>query len=114
MNKSLTWLSLTLLVAGCSSPRSLYYWGNYETVIYNAYSRPEKADPMMQIALMEEDLQKAAAQDQLVGPGFHAQLGHLYYTTGNIDRAREEFQLEKQLFPESTPFMDRLLLNTTK
>ena len=109
MKKALLILVLFLMVTGCSSRRTLYYWGNYESVIYNTYNRPEKADPILQIAQLEEDQQKAAAKDQIMGPGFHAQLGYLYFTTGNLDRARDEFTLEKQLFPESSAFMDRLI-----
>jgi hypothetical protein len=47
-------------------------------------------------------------------PGFHAHLGYLYFQTGKLDQARQEFETEKAEFPESAVFMDRLLSNLKK
>ena len=114
MKTILPLLGVFLLLTGCASKRTLYYWGNYESVVYASYNRPDKADPLLAIAKLEEDQQKAASKDQAMGPGFHAHLGYLYFNTGNYDRALEEFEAEKKQFPESTVFMDRLIANLKK
>src|SRR5664280_1481853 len=71
-----------LLLAGCQTPRPLYYWGNYETVLYQAYQKPEAATPERQVAKLEEDLTRAAAKNLQPNPGLHAQLGFAYYQIG--------------------------------
>lgn len=98
-----------MLFSGCQTVQPLYYWGSYEPLIYLSYVKPDKATPEIQIAKLEEDIQKAAAKDQLVSPGLHAQLGYAYLQLGQTDKAAAEFEKERYLFPESAPFMDRML-----
>lgn len=100
---------LCLLFAGCATTsKPLYYWGDYQAEIYDHFKADGKG-PQEQIAAMEQDLQKMSAKDMLPPPGFHAHLGLLYIETGQTDSAQKEFQTEKTLFPESAPYMDRLL-----
>lgn len=96
-------------LAGCQTARPLYYWGNYEGSLYQAYSHPEKMPPEEQIAKLQEDLAKGAASGLRANPGLHAQLGYLYLHKGDIESARKEFETEKALFPESAVLMDRLI-----
>ncbi|MGL4507790.1 MAG: DUF4810 domain-containing protein [Aeromonas sobria] len=42
-------------------------------------------------------------------PGFHAHLAMLYAQQGRDNLALEHFEKEKQLFPESTTFINFLL-----
>ena len=98
-----------LLLAGCQTARPLYYWGNYEPITYESYVKPDKATAEIQIEKLQEDIQKASATNLGVPPGLHAQLGYLYYQQGKLDLAEKEFSAEKALFPESGPFIDRLL-----
>jgi hypothetical protein len=103
------WLGgLALLLAGCQSPKTIYYWGHYEPVVYAQY-QPGKNQPEKLSALLEQDEQKAASKNQPLPPGFHAQLGYLYAQEGKSDLARQQYLLEKQQFPESAVFMDRFL-----
>lgn len=101
-----------LFLAGCQMPRPLYYWGNYETVSYLSYSKPEKATLQVQQAKLEEDLQKAKGHNMAAHPGLHAQLGYVYYQLGLLDEAVREFTAEKSLFPESATFMDQMIQRT--
>jgi hypothetical protein len=99
-----------LLLGGCGTAvKPLYYWGNYENQLYQTYKNPEKASPAEQVAKLEEDLAKAAAQNLPPNPGLHAQLGFAYYQLGRTDEAQKHFATEKALFPESTVFIDRML-----
>ena len=106
-------LVIPLLITGCESP-DVYYWGHYESLVYVTYAKPGKVPPEAQVLKMEEDLQKAAAANKPVPPGFHAYLGYLDYQLGKPDLARREFEKEKALFPESTVFMDRMLAGLAK
>jgi hypothetical protein len=73
------------------------------------YSAPDQATAEIQIAQMEEDYEKARSLNKPVHPGFHAHLGYLYYQVGKVAQVEKEFLMEKQQFPESAVFMDRLL-----
>lgn len=109
MNKIWLGIPLLLFVAGCQTARPLYYWGHYENQIYQSYAKPDKVTAEQQVRQLEEDVQKAAAENLPVHPGLHAHLGYLYYQLGQHDRAGKEFALEKELFPESAKFIDRML-----
>lgn len=102
-----------LLLAGCQSP-GIYYWGNYENVIYGMYAHPDKVPPEAQIDKLERDEHRAASVNKPLPPGFHAHLGWAYYQTGKLDLAQKEFELEKRQFPESARFMDRILNNLAR
>ncbi|RYY79664.1 MAG: DUF4810 domain-containing protein [Moraxellaceae bacterium] len=69
----------------------------------------DKAGPQQQIAALEKDIQKTKAASQAVPPGLYAHLGYEYSLTGNNQKAREYLELEKQVYPESTVYIDRLL-----
>jgi hypothetical protein len=103
-------LALPLVLAGCKSP-DVYFWGHYQQVVYDQYDKPGKASPEQLSSLMEQDVHKAASLNKPLPPGFHAQLGYLYAMSGKTDEARQQYELEKQQFPESAVFMDRLLGN---
>jgi len=107
----LVWLlALFGLVSGCATP-TLYSWGHYEELVYVSYAQPGKVSPEMQVEKLEEDYQKARANNKRMHPGVHAHLGYLYFQLGKVDQALQEFATEKAEFPESTVFMDRLISN---
>ena len=49
-----------------------------------------------------------------VPPGYHAHLGLLYLNAGKTDQALAAWQQEKNLFPESTKYIDFLISNMKK
>lgn len=102
---------ILLFVSGCSHTqrKSLYYWGDYESLIYQYYHSPEKALPQVQISKLTRDIQKAQAINKKIAPGVHAHLGLMYSLLGQTESAMVEFEIEKRLFPESTVFIDGLM-----
>ena len=48
------------ILAGCQSHPPLSYWGNYESAAYAKYKHPGDAAPEVQIARLNEDLERAA------------------------------------------------------
>lgn len=97
------------VLAGCApkGPEPLYYWGDYQQQVYSYYK--QDSDPLKQIDALNLDIEKAKAANKPVAPGLHAQLGLLYAKAGSTDKAFSQFALEKQLFPESAPYMDFLM-----
>ena len=99
-----------LIIAGCAQkgPPPLYLWEEfprqqYETLLSNGAGSPE------QILELEAHGEKARASGTALPPGFRAHLGMLKLSVGDVDRARELWEGEKSAFPESAPYMDRLL-----
>ena len=71
--------------------------------------RADGVQSAQQIQDMEAHAQKVRGEGAALPPGFRAHLGMLYLYTGNAEQARALWQAEKEAFPESSPYMDRLL-----
>lgn len=107
-------LALMFLSACVQQAKPLYYWGDYENLLYSMYTEPGSADPEMQIQKLTTDIQQAHAKDLPIAPGIHAHLGYMYVLQGNVDSAKAEFLKEKQLYPESAEFIDGMLKRMSK
>lgn len=112
MRHACAWAAAAVVVAGlvgCASPRkSLYLWETFPRQQYEMLQR-SGASPDEQIVVLEAQAEKARATSAALPPGFRAHLGMLYLGAGNPGRARELWSAEKTAFPESAPYMDRLL-----
>jgi hypothetical protein len=103
-----------LLAAGCAQKPPLYRWGIYESLVYEMYAKPGKADPDTQVAKLSEDIMRTQAEGQRVPPGVHAHLGYMYYLLGNTEAAYQEFVTERDMFPESATFISGMLQRLRK
>lgn len=98
-------VATTLTVAACA-PTSRFAWGNYEQALYAYTQNPEHRE------VYKDSLVQAITQGEkrnAVAPGFHAELGYLLMEEGQGREALEHFRKERALFPESAPFMDRVI-----
>lgn len=102
-------LATSALLAGCSSPQTLYQWEGYEPQVYEYFKGEEPKEA--QAEALERDLQKIRSTGKAVPPGYHAHLGLLYLSMGKDDQMVQQFNTEKNLFPESGRYMDFLLEN---
>ncbi|WP_435929267.1 DUF4810 domain-containing protein [Dryocola sp. BD613] len=107
INKIGLWL-IVIVLTGCAKqePKKIYYWGNYQDTLYSFYANDSSSEA--QIGALQAIVEKAKATAKPVPPGLHAQLGMLYSNTGKMDLAIAEFNKERMLFPESTPYIDFL------
>lgn len=101
-------LSGSVLLSGCAGPQRLYQWENYQPQVYE-YFKGQGSGPQEQITILERDIQKIRAKGNTPPPGYHAHLGLLYSHVGKEDQVIQQFETEKNLFPESSPYMDFLL-----
>jgi len=103
-------MAVTAMLAGCAQTRPpLYRWGAYEDLIYDMYENPGKAEPGEQITRLTGDIERTHAEGKRVPPGVHVHLGYMYYIQGNESAALEEFNTERELFPESATFVDGMI-----
>ena len=106
--RCVTAVSLLALVGCGSAPKPLYQWEAFPRLQYQTLLR-EGASPAEQIRALEAQAEKARASNAALPPGLRAHLGMLHLGNGNSARARELWLAEKNAFPESSPYMDRLL-----
>ena len=103
-------LVFCLFLTGCSLTSSTtYYWGNYESLLYDMYVEPGKATPQIQIHKLTTDIQQAENKGKTVPPGVYAHLGFMYSIDGNIEAATNAFNKEKALYPDSQILIDGML-----
>lgn len=107
--QSLVLALAALILSGCAHqrPQPLYYWGAYQSQVYEHF-KAEKG-PEEQIAVLEAEVEHANATNKALPPGFQAHLAMLYGKTGRSDKLISNLEAEKRQFPEGSVFMDFLL-----
>lgn len=105
--------ALSAMVAACvHSPQTMYDWQSYQPTVYS-YLVDETGDYAAQAQALEHNIETSRATDTVLPPGFRAHLGLLYLKMGHGAKAMEQFEGEKLAFPESEPFMDFVMRNST-
>lgn len=98
-------LLLTAVLTGCA-PSGLFYWGDYETSLFERYvqNNAQQTD-----AYLSQTILTAETQHRRVPPGVYADYGFLLYTRGDKAGAIANFQKERALYPESQALMNKLI-----
>ena len=112
VTKIMCLLAVSALISACANQdanRALYNWGEYQDLQYQAFD--DAAQVGKQVAGMEKYFQEASGKGMKPAPGAHAHLGMLYVKTGNIALAKDQFELERKLFPEANQYMGFVLKN---
>ncbi len=110
MIKKLTLMgAFVIILASCTSTKSLYSWYNYEDVSYK-YSK--KSTEELQAKLLSE--YKKITNDQkglrgVVPPGLYAEYGFLLCKSGKMDEGISFLKQEIMLYPESEKYISRII-----
>lgn len=109
--RSLPTVALTaLMLSACVTPDPpLYRWGDYEALIYAGYKNPGSSDPVNDAILLEQDLARTESEGAEIPPGVRIHLAYLYFEQGREGEAQQLLLTERERFPESAVFVDRLL-----
>ena len=102
---------LTIVSMGCATAnhQQLYYWGEYQNLLYDMYVNPGKADPLKQIDKLNQVIEKSAARGLRTPPGIYAHLGYMYAATGEQGLSIAAFHREMELYPESKHLIQGML-----
>lgn len=99
-----------ILMSGCVSPKTLYYYGDYSESYYATKKEATDENMLALQAAIEKAIEnRKDGRSQRVAPGMYANLGYLYLKAGKADRAIENFEKEKATYPEAIIFMDRMI-----
>jgi hypothetical protein len=101
-----------LLFTGCGQTVKppLYNWGNYvkSSSDYGMYG--EKKEILEKHILeLEKIINESEAKDQRVAPGIYAEYAQILFETKKQEKAKKYFALEKNTYPESVQFIDRIM-----
>lgn len=102
-------LAASLLTTGCANQQPLYYWGGYEDVLHQYYTRPGDMPAARQIEILQRDINTATQRNLKIAPGIYAQLGLAYADLGNQSAAENAFKQEMALFPDSTVLLEGMI-----
>ena len=115
MSKNISVFFVTILVlvfTGCTNtPKPLYNWGDYVNTATNyGVNGHEKVVLEKHLAELEKIINESQSSDVRVAPGIYAEYAQILFETNKKEKARKYFILETQTYPESTKFINRVIL----
>jgi hypothetical protein len=110
--KLLSFIFVLFIFTGCQQQVQppLYVWNNYvhSSTDYGMKGH-EKEVLEKHIIELEKIILDSETKQQRVAPGIYAEYAQLLYETNKPSEAKKYFLLEKQTYPESSIFIDRVL-----
>ncbi|MGC3997664.1 MAG: DUF4810 domain-containing protein [Anaeromyxobacter sp.] len=100
------------LLSGCAMNQPLYNWKGYDGVLYNHYKHPENHDEF--VRKLEYIIQQAETEGRKVPPGIYAEYGYALIEGGQPTEAVKAFGKERDLWPESRYFMEKMIANAER
>jgi hypothetical protein len=95
---------------GCA--KTMYRWGGYDQALYDHYKNPQNRDEF--VAKLSGVIDEAEKSGGVVPPGCYAEYGWALYEGGRQGEAVAYFEKEAKQWPESRPFMDKLIRTVTR
>lgn len=96
-----------LAASGCAGKVTTYRWGNYDEVLYAHYKAPQERQAY--IASLKVIILAAQQEGKTVPPGIYAEYGYALFEEGNAPEAIKYFERERDTWPESRVFMEKLI-----
>jgi hypothetical protein len=113
MKKLYPIISLFLIIfAGCNPQKSLFYWGNYSSTLYNYKKDPSEKNMKLHKATLTNIITESQNKNKLIPPGVFAEYGFICLQEGNAKEANEYFDEEIKAYPESKVFIAKLKSET--
>lgn len=102
-------LAVAMLLSACAANNNIYYWGDYSETAYNFKKDPTPANRTAHVKALLDIIDHADKQHKKVPPGIYAELGLMEAQDHDKEKALQYFAMEKKLFPESSPLIDRMV-----
>ena len=108
-------MSIGLLMMSCTTTNPLYYWGDYENLAYKVVKGNEQQDVQTLMASYNDIVNgKAKGSSGKIPPGVCADLGFFLMRQGKVEEGKKWLMREKEIYPESSVFVDRILTMAEK
>ncbi|GHV02266.1 hypothetical protein FACS1894159_11020 [Bacteroidia bacterium] len=101
--------ALIALVATACSPKVLYTWTGYDNAVYAYTKAPDEANTAQLIKIYTRLIDNPGGLRLAPPPGVCADYGYLLIRAGKTVEGKALLNKEIQLYPESKPFIDRIL-----
>lgn len=112
MTKLILFIVVILIFTGCQQQvqAPLYIWNNYvhSSTDYGMKGH-EKEVLEKHIVELEKIISDSKEKKQRVAPGIYAEYAQLLYESNKPSEAKKYFFLEKETYPESSIFIDRVI-----
>ena len=103
-------LAGTILVTGCTTiTEAGYYWGDYAATLYKYTEQPSEETLAAHVEELNHIVEVSKEKGLRVPPGIYAELGYISAKKGESDTAKAYYEIEMQNYPESQPFLERLV-----
>lgn len=101
---------LIIFASGCATvSQSKLYWGNYSKTLYQVKTNPGDESNKAHESELMSIVEKSRDMNLKVPPGVYAELGIYASGRGDKSSAKNYFQLEQEVYPESSVLMSRAL-----
>ena len=100
------WLVSLFLFSGCVP--TYYNWNSYYDALHNYYKNPGEREKFIKV--LATIIAKGEKSNK-VPPGIYAEYGYMFYETGNYVEAIKYFNKEREKYPESIFFMEKMIRN---
>lgn len=101
--------SLVLVLSGCGIQKPLYSWYNYDDVVYKYSKSHTSEDRENLIKTYEKLINEQRGSRGAVPPGIYAEYGYLLLKEGKQEEGLTLLKKEVALYPESAPFVGRII-----
>ena len=103
-------LGAFLMVTGCSTVTEAgYYWGDYSATLYKYTGEPSEETLAAHVEALNDIIAVSSEKGLRVPPGIYAELGYISAKKGEDTTSKGYFEAEMQNYPESQPFLERLI-----
>lgn len=103
-------ICIGLFISSCTTTKPLYYWGDYENLAYKVVKGNEQQDVQNLMASYNDIVNgKSKGTSGKIPPGVCADLGFFLMRQGKVEEGKKWLVREKEIYPESSVFVDRIL-----
>jgi len=98
-----------LILASCSTQKPLYTWGKYDVASYKYLKNRDDKSTQELIKTYKSIIAKQRGTRKVVPPGVYADYGYILLQENKIKEGKAMLLKEVSLYPESKPFIKRIL-----
>ena len=97
-----------LILAGCATTDTTFYWGNYSETLYDLKKSPDEKTLKAHSDQLLLIITEAPNKNRRVPPGVYAEYGYILLKQGKEAEGMGYLDKEMDLYPESDVFIKRI------